>query len=241
MESAIIDRIDSSFHLISMTSVDLITEMGYVLRLDNTIRVLDLCCGYGEMLRLLSQHFGICGTGVDTSEEFVSEGRKRIADSGLSHKLSIECRDARDWPASGYDVACLVGEQGVFGGFKNTMKALFDRVHPHGRVIIGTPYFCHDDVPQELIDFEGPLETEKKIFDLVRANDCVVTFIGRGSREDWDRYISWSTRRHLLAFRAETDPEAKRRRFDWMHRWHDVYLNLRMEHEGWGIYAIEKV
>jgi SAM-dependent methyltransferase len=241
MQSVIIDRIDSSSHLISMTSGDLIIEMGYVLCFDNTTHILDLCCGYGEMLRLLSHHFGIFGTGIDVSEEYVSEGRKRITDSGLSHKVSIECHDARDWPASGYNVACLVGEQGVFGGFKNTMKALFDRVHAHGRVVIGTPYFNHENVPQELIDFEGPLETEKTIFELVRANDCIITFIGRGTREDWDRYISWSTRRHLLAYRGEMDPEEKQRRFEWMHRWHDVYHNLRMEHEGWAIYAIEKV
>ena len=241
VHKTIIDRIDSSSHLISMTSVELIIEMGSVLGLDTTSRILDLCCGYGEMLRLLAEHYGSHGTGVEISEEFVSAGRKRIERSGLSGRLRLECQDARTWPASGFDVACLVGEQGVFGGFRNTMTALFERVHARGKVVIGTPYFTHDEAPQELIDFEGPLETEKQIFEHVKGNGCIVTFIGRGTRDGWDRYISWSTRRHLAAYRGESIPEEKQKRYDWMHRWHEVYLNLRMEHEGWAIYVIERV
>ena len=241
MHEAIFDRIDSSSHLISMTSVELILDMGDVLGLDATSRILDLCCGYGEMLRLLAQHYGSHGTGVEISEEFVSEGRKRIERSGLSDKVRLECHDARTWPASGFDVACLVGEQGVFGGFRNTMAALFERVHAQGKVVIGTPYLTHDEVPQELIDFEGPLETEKEIFEQVKGNGCIVTFIGRGTCADWDRYISWSTRRQLAAYRGESDSQEKRKKYDWMHRWHEVYLNLRMKHEGWAIYVIERV
>lgn len=122
IEYTIAERIDSSHHLISMTPVELIIEMGHVLGLNEDSEVLDLCCGYGEMLRVLAQHYGSRGTGVDVSAEFVAEGRKRIDDSGLSEKVTLECQDAREWANTGYDVACLVGEQNVFGGFRNTLR-----------------------------------------------------------------------------------------------------------------------
>ena len=35
-------------------------------------------------------------------------------------------------------------------------------------------------------------------------------FIGRDTRAEWDRYISWSTRRHLRAYQKEWNPDAKR-------------------------------
>lgn len=49
-------------HLISMVSPERIIEFGYNLGLCKGMSVLDLCCGYGEMLRLWSEAFKITGT-----------------------------------------------------------------------------------------------------------------------------------------------------------------------------------
>jgi len=216
-------------------------RLGYALGIRETTRILDLCCGYGEMLRLLSGIFGCSGVGVDISKEFIEEGTKRITESGLLDRVSLVNGDAREWKGSDYDIACLVGEQDVFEGFENTLNKLFERVNTTGRVVIGTPYYQQPDVPKELVDFEGELPTELEVFDIVRSNHCVITFIGRDTRSEWDKYISWSARRHLESYRNEKNAQTKAEMYEWMHRWHEIYLRYRMRYEGWAMYAIERI
>ena len=68
MNETIVQEIDASEHLISMTPVSEIVRLGHVLGIDNSFRVLDLCCGYGELLRILSKYYGCSGDGVDISK-----------------------------------------------------------------------------------------------------------------------------------------------------------------------------
>ena len=149
--------------------------------------------------------------------------------------------DARKWTTTDYDIACLLAEPTVFDGFENTMNMLFGKVHENGQVLIGTTFYLQPDVPRELIEFEGKLHTEIKIFDIVKRNQCIITYIARDTRSEWDRYISWSTRRHLANYRNENEPAKKMEKYDWMHKWHEMYLQYRMKYEGWAIYAIERI
>ncbi len=59
-----------------MTPVDKIIELGYYANLSKDTSVLDLCCGYGEMLWLWGEAFGITGKGVDICKEFIDIGVK---------------------------------------------------------------------------------------------------------------------------------------------------------------------
>ena len=52
---------DENKYLISMTPADKIIEAGTVLGLDEKCSVLDLCCGYGEMLKLWAENFSVQG------------------------------------------------------------------------------------------------------------------------------------------------------------------------------------
>lgn len=55
--------IEDNQYLISMVSVDELLRIGYELGLDKNSRVLDLCCGYGTVLKVWNETFGISGTG----------------------------------------------------------------------------------------------------------------------------------------------------------------------------------
>ena len=241
MIDSILEKIDIREHSINMLPVESYFEIGSVLGLNESSHVLDLCCGYGEMLRLFSKYFRSFGVGVDISKGFVEEGQRRLGESGLSDQVKLISGDARGWTEDGYDVACLVGEQRVFSGFSNTLSVLLEKVTQRGKVVIGTIYYLSQDVPQELIDFEGPGETEKEIFTIVKDQQCIITYIGRGTRSEWDRYISWSTRNHLKSYRAKTDQTGRDQQHEWMHRWHDMYIDYRMKHQGWATYVIEKI
>jgi hypothetical protein len=49
---------ESSSYLINMTSFDGLIRTGIALGLDASKTVLDLCCGYGEMLNIWNEAFG---------------------------------------------------------------------------------------------------------------------------------------------------------------------------------------
>ena len=82
---SIISACDSNTHLVSMLPVERVIEFGFNIGLDANTTVLDLCCGYGEMLRLWNEAFSISGIGVDIEDSFIAKGSKRI----LSDRVNL--------------------------------------------------------------------------------------------------------------------------------------------------------
>ena len=108
---SMIDRLNDNRYLISMTSTEGLLSIGMEVGMKPGDRVLDLCCGYGEMLRIWSGAFGISGIGVDRCAEFIRDGRKRL--KGERVKL-IEA-DMLNWQTDEkFDFVSLSGED--FGG-----------------------------------------------------------------------------------------------------------------------------
>lgn len=48
----LIKKLKESEYLISMTPVERLVEIGYSAGMNNSSAVLDLCCSYGEMLKI---------------------------------------------------------------------------------------------------------------------------------------------------------------------------------------------
>ena len=88
----IINNIESSQHLISMTPVEKLAEIGYTAGMNSNSSVIDLCCGYGEMLKIWNEVFGIKGTGVDRNKEFIDEGEQRLKEAEIKD-ISLICAD----------------------------------------------------------------------------------------------------------------------------------------------------
>ena len=84
--------LDDNAHLISMVSVEELLRFGYELGLKEGDTVLDLCCGYGTLLKVWNEAFRICGTGVDLNEEFLSVGRDRMQKNKISD-IALICGD----------------------------------------------------------------------------------------------------------------------------------------------------
>ena len=85
-----LNKINESHFLISMTPIDGILEIGLFSGMNNSSTVLDLCCGYGEMLKIWNEAFGIHGIGVDICGEFIRQGQKRLAEYGITDVTLIE-------------------------------------------------------------------------------------------------------------------------------------------------------
>ena len=77
-----IEKLEDNAHLISMVPVDELLRFGYEAGLGENSHVLDLCCGYGTLLKVWNQTFGISGIGVDHSDDRITVGRNRLKHIG---------------------------------------------------------------------------------------------------------------------------------------------------------------
>lgn len=231
---AIIDTIENNQHLISMTPVEKIVEIGYTAGMNSGSRVLDLCCGYGEMLKIWNKAFGIKGTGVDRAKEFIDEGKKRLKETGVKD-ISLICADVLEWVTDKkYDFACLSGED--FGGIQGTIHLLEKFSKPGGKLIIGTRFSRVDNPPSELIEFEGETLPLTEIYEIFYTNGYFITSMATDTQAEWERYIMWSARRHLAAYKSDRE---NKELFEWCKKWYETYFGFRRDYEGYGTFVIE--
>lgn len=72
--------------------------------------ILDVATGTGDLAMLLARRIsGSMVTGVDLSEGMINVGRKKVADAGLSERISFECGDCLNlpWPDNSFDAVTV--------------------------------------------------------------------------------------------------------------------------------------
>lgn len=231
-----LNTMNESQFLISMTPVNGIVEIGLFSGMNNSSTVLDLCCEYGEMLKIWHEAFGIQGIGVDICDEFIRKGRERLVEQGITDVTLVES-DIFQWSSNEkYDYACLSGEE--FGGLQNTILLLEKFVKAGGKLIIGTRFSKVENPPQELIDFEGELLSLNQINNIFQLNGYFITAMVSDTHNEWERYIMWSARRHLEELRKDTKNLSQ---LEWCRKWYDMYFRLRRPLEGYATFVIEKL
>lgn len=237
---AIIAACRESDYLISMTPLERVVAVGHHLGLGPGQRVLDLCCGYGEMLKIWAEAFGIAGTGVDRDETFIAAGRQRLRAAGLAERVSLVEQDVTTYRDDArYDVACLSGVGGLFGGLRGNIRAMEPYLKPGGRLVMGEPFLRRKDVPPELLAYEGDLYTLEEIYGVIRECGYYLTYMASGTPQEWERYITWSARRDVAWLRAHPDhPDlaARKARLD---HWYEMYFRYRRDDESWALFVLE--
>ena len=84
--------IEDNSYLISMVSVKELLRFGYEIGLNENTHVLDLCCGYGTVLKVWNQAFGINGVGVDRDCGYIAAGKERLEKAGIKN-IELVCDD----------------------------------------------------------------------------------------------------------------------------------------------------
>ena len=98
-------------------------------------RFLDIGCGWGALVIHAAQRYGVRAHGVTLSPQQLKVAQERIAQAGLTDRVSVELLDYRDLP--GESVYDKVASVGMFEhvGLKN-LPVYFSTVHrllkPHG-------------------------------------------------------------------------------------------------------------
>lgn len=144
--------IEDNQYLISMVPVEEILRLGYELGLNENSKVLDLCCGYGTVLKVWSEAFEISGVGVDICKDFIHTGKKRLKESGINRVKLIHKDVTKYKDDMKYDVV-ICSE--TIGSIENTFR-LGEKFLKKGGILLYQRVFSYtEDVPKELFEFDG--------------------------------------------------------------------------------------
>jgi cyclopropane-fatty-acyl-phospholipid synthase len=73
------------------------------------MRLLDVGCGWGGMVRHAVRHYGVSAIGVTLSREQAAWATRRIEAEGLAGKAEVRHQDYREVPESGFDAVSSIG------------------------------------------------------------------------------------------------------------------------------------
>lgn len=103
---AYFERPDMSLDEAQAAKLDLVCRK---LRLKPGERLLDIGCGWGAMLIYAAERYGVSGVGVTLSEEQAALARERVAQAGLSDRITIELRPFEELDAAAFDKISSIG------------------------------------------------------------------------------------------------------------------------------------
>ena len=200
-------------------------------------RVIDFGCGFGEALRSWAEHLGVSGIGIDVLPAHIEAARKTIAVLAFAESIELICGDATayEFTPRSFDMAACINASNMFGSpdvmFRNAIRHLGPAVRRDGHLLIGEVCYNTEEVPAELIAYEGPLPTESALLQTMRQEGYELVYMLHADSADWDRYISsncYHTARWL-----ELNPEHPDRRqaLDSHRRFQDMYVRYRRKYQ----------
>ncbi|ELY2043263.1 methyltransferase domain-containing protein [Enterobacter ludwigii] len=218
--------------------------LGRVLRMKPDTRILDLGSGSGEMLCTWARDHAITGVGIDMSQLFSEQARRRAEELGVSNRVQFIHNDAAGYVAEEKcDVAACVGATWIAGGFAGTVGLLAKSLKPGGLMLIGEPYWRQLPATDEIAQACGVSSRADFLTlpGLVSAFDELgydVVEMVLADQEGWDRYeaAKWLTMRRWLEANPDDDFAAEVRAE--LTRSPKRHVTYAREYFGWGVFAL---
>ena len=79
------------------------------LGLRSGMRLLDVGCGWGGMVRHAAEHYGVEALGVTLSRQQAEWGQRALVEAGLAERARVRLLDYRDVPETGFDAISSIG------------------------------------------------------------------------------------------------------------------------------------
>lgn len=112
------------------------------LNLNERARILDLGCGWGELLlRALTTMPGTVGVGVDHDRAAVSRARVAAAKRNLLQRVTFVCADLRTYTGTPSDVVFAIGIGHTTRSPGHTLKIIKDRLLAGGSALYADGYW----------------------------------------------------------------------------------------------------
>jgi cyclopropane-fatty-acyl-phospholipid synthase len=101
------------------------------------MRLLDVGCGWGGMVRHAAEHYGVKALGVTLSREQATWAQEKIKEMGLDHLAEVRHSDYRDVTESGFDAVSSIGLTEHIGvkNYPSYFAFLHDRLRDEGRLL----------------------------------------------------------------------------------------------------------
>jgi cyclopropane-fatty-acyl-phospholipid synthase len=101
------------------------------------MRLLDVGCGWGGMVRFAAEHYGVQALGVTLSRRQAEWAKERIASDGLGHLAEVRFSDYRDVTESEFDAVSSIGLTEHIGraNLASYFRFLSDKLRPQGRLL----------------------------------------------------------------------------------------------------------
>jgi cyclopropane-fatty-acyl-phospholipid synthase len=107
------------------------------LGLEPGMRLLDVGCGWGGMVRHAAKHYGVQALGVTLSRRQAEWAKEAIATDGLGHLAEVRFSDYRDVAESDFDAVSSIGLTEHIGkaNLPSYFTFLASRLRPGGRLL----------------------------------------------------------------------------------------------------------
>jgi len=235
---------ESAHRIHNPITPDKLATLGAALRLEAGARVLDLGSGSGEMLCTWARDHGVTGTGVDMSQLFTEQAKRRAEELGVADQVEFIHADAAGYVSDEKaDVAACVGATWIAGGFAGTVALLAQSLRPGGIILIGEPYWRQLPPTEEvakgcLAHSISDFLTLPALLASFRELGCDVVEMVLADQDGWDRYeaAKWLTMRRWLEANPDDElaPEVRAQLTSEPKR----YATYTREYLGWGVFAL---
>jgi SAM-dependent methyltransferase len=188
-------------------------------------RLLDLGCGWGELLvrALLSAEGSVVGVGVDQDPIALQRGRERAARAGLEWRLEFVHGAAEEWAEPADRVLC-VGASQAWGGAAPALEALTGLVRPGGRVLFGDGCWEKPPTGAAMAMFGDHVLPLADLVGLATGTGWRVLGLSTADQREWDDFeSSWRLgRQEWLVSETHEEPhedvvaELERQLFDYV-------------------------
>jgi len=223
---------------------DKLATLGAALRLEPGTCVLDLGSGSGEMLCTWARDYGILGTGIDLSQLFSEQAKRRAEELSVAGQVEFIHGDACGYIADEkVGVAACLGATWIGGGVVGTIELLAKSLRSGGIILIGEPYWLKLPPTEEVA--KGC--QAGSIADILLLPELLSTFADLSydvvemvlaDQNGWDRYeaAKWLTMRRWLEENPDDDftKEVRAQLTSEPGR----YAAYTREYLGWGVFAL---
>lgn len=233
------------------SSVGKVDELIGLLDLRPGPRVLDVASGKGEFMVRVAERFGgpagrgFRGVAIDISPYCVADLRATVARRIPEAEVEILEMDGADYhpEAATFDLASCIGGSWVFGGHRETLRALAAAARPGGRVLVGEALWKKEP-PAEYLAWSGMKRDDfgdhAQNVEAGEAEGLVPLLALVSTGDEWDRYetLQWRAAARFADSNPD-DPDVTELVTKVARNRHE-YITWGRETLGWALYLFEK-